>query len=381
MAQNYVDLAPWRLYFDGSRHKHGAGIRGVIISPNGIPVEFKYKIEGICTNNEAKYESLITGLELLLELGARNVEIMGDSELVIKKASKEYRCVKENLIMYFVVTIRLLKRFEQVNLQHIPRLENQRANDLAQEASGYKTLKDQDEDIQMREKVRATVLSPSDLAIVKLGAVDKNHFEILVVDNERRSDWRKPLVDYLRDPVGSTDQKIKYRALKYVLINDELFEKTVEGVLLKCLGESEVYVAVSSIHSGACGAHQAGCLECQLHGGIQHVPASELHTIVKPWPFRGWALDVIGEIKPASSKQQRYMLVGIDYFTKWVEAVALPNVNQEVVIDFVQSYIICIFGIPETITTDQGSVFTGQKVQEFAREMGVKLLTSTPYYA
>ncbi|XP_058760374.1 uncharacterized protein LOC131633701 [Vicia villosa] len=117
-----------------------------------------------------------------------------------------------------------------------------------------------------------------------------------------------------------------------------------------------------------------------MHGGIQHVPASELHAIVKPWPFRGWDLDVIGEIKPASSKQQRYILVGIDYFTKWVEVVALRNVDQEAVIDFIQDHIICRFGIPETITTDQGTVFTGKKMQEFAQEVGIKLLTSTSYY-
>ncbi|MEK0397615.1 reverse transcriptase-like protein, partial [Lactobacillus delbrueckii] len=75
---------------DGSRHKNGSGMGAVIISPDGIPAEFKYIIEGVCTNNEAEYESLITGLELLLELGARNVKIMGDSELVIKQVSKEY---------------------------------------------------------------------------------------------------------------------------------------------------------------------------------------------------------------------------------------------------------------------------------------------------
>ena len=95
MPEFFFDLVPWKLYFDGSSHKNGAGIRGVIISPSGIPAEFKYTIDGIFTNNEAEYESLITGLELLLELGARNVEIMGDSELVIKQVSKEYRCVKE----------------------------------------------------------------------------------------------------------------------------------------------------------------------------------------------------------------------------------------------------------------------------------------------
>src|ERR1043165_5385388 len=121
MPQNYVYLVPWKLYFDCSSHKDGTRIGGIVISPNGSPTEFNYIINDIFTNNEAEYESLITGLELLLELGARNVEIMGDSELVIKQVSKEYRCVKENLIKYFVIIVRLLKKFEQVSLRHIPR--------------------------------------------------------------------------------------------------------------------------------------------------------------------------------------------------------------------------------------------------------------------
>ena len=55
--------------------------------------------------------------------------------------------------MYFVITFKLLKQFEQVSIQHIPQRKNQEANDLAQEASGYKVLKDQDEEpIQARER-------------------------------------------------------------------------------------------------------------------------------------------------------------------------------------------------------------------------------------
>lgn len=111
--------------------------------------------------------------------------------------------------------------------------------------------------------------------------------------------------------------------LSYVVISNELFKKTHEGALLKCLGESEAYMEVSNVHSGACGAHQAGhkmkwllfrqgfywpttlkdCIEfakgcqgCQVHSGIQHLPASELYAIVKPWPFRGCALDLVGKI-------------------------------------------------------------------------------------
>lgn len=92
-------------------------------------------------------------------------------------------------------------------------------------------------------------------------------------------------------------------------------------------------------------------------------------------------MDLVGEIRPASSKTQRYILVGIYYFTKWIEAIPLTNVDQETMVKFIQKHIIYKFGIPETITTDQGSFFTGRKVQEFAKEMRFKLLTSTPYYA
>lgn len=188
----------------------------------------------------------------------------------------------------------------------------------------------------------------------------------------------------------------------------ELFKKTPEGVLLKCLSESEAYLALSIVHSGECEARQVShkmkwllflqgmywptmlkdciefakeCEECQVHAGIQHVPTSELHSIVKPWPFRGWVLDLIWEIRPPSSKNLRYILVGVDYFTKWIEAIPFPNVGQEDVIEFIQKHVICRFETPKTITIDQGSVFTGREMQGFAKEMGFKLLASTPYYA
>ncbi|XP_050896078.1 uncharacterized protein LOC127102788 [Lathyrus oleraceus] len=249
-------------------------------------------------------------------------------------------------------------------------------------ASGYRISKEKLEElIEVRGKAMAAILSPTDLESTRLGYANKEEFEVLAIDTLIDTYWRNPIINYLKDPSTDTERQTKYMALCYVLIGNELFKKTPEGILLKCLGESETYLALSSVHSEACGAHQAGhkmkwlffrygmywptmlkdcmefakgCQECQIHAGIQHAPASELHTIIKPWPFRGWALDLIGEIRPNSSKGQRYILVVIDYFTKWVEEVPLVNVDQETVIEFIQRQILYRFGIPESITTDQG---------------------------
>lgn len=92
--QNYLELEPWRLYFEGSSHPNRIGIRVLIISYKRIPTNLKYKIDRFCSNNETEYEALIAGLEILLDLGERRVKIRGDSELVVKHVTKEYRCIK-----------------------------------------------------------------------------------------------------------------------------------------------------------------------------------------------------------------------------------------------------------------------------------------------
>ena len=70
-----------------------------------------------------------------------------------------------------------------------------------------------------------------------------------------------------------------------------------------------------------------------------------------------------------------------DYFTKWVEAIPLKNVTSKEMIEFIKEHIIYRFGIPQTITTDQGTMFTSDEFEEFATGMEIKLLNSSPYYA
>jgi transposase InsO family protein len=106
-----------------------------------------------------------------------------------------------------------------------------------------------------------------------------------------------------------------------------------------------------------------------------------MNPIIKPWPFRGWGIDLIGQIYPSCSKNHKFILVAMNYFTKWVEAIPLKTVTSKEMVEFVKEHIVYRFGTPQTITTDQGSMFISEKFGEFATSMGIKLLNSSPYYA
>jgi hypothetical protein len=92
--------------------------------------------------------------------------------------------------------------------------------------------------------------------------------------------------------------------------------------------------------------YQKGCEACQQFRNIQLAPAGVMNSIMKSWPFRGWGLDFIGEIHPGSSKGHWFILVAMDYFTKWTEAVPLRNTTHPEVISFVQEHIIYRLGVP-----------------------------------
>ena len=104
------------------------------------------------------------------------------------------------------------------------------------------------------------------------------------------------------------------------------------GVLLKCLNQEEAKVLMGEVHEGICGAHQSaykmkwiicrtgyfwptiledcfeyykGCQDCQRFGNVQKSPASAMNSIIKPWPFRGWGIDLIGKIFLPSSKAHK----------------------------------------------------------------------------
>nr|KYP32467.1 Pro-Pol polyprotein [Cajanus cajan] len=87
-------------------------------------------------------------------------------------------------------------------------------------------------------------------------------------------------------------------------------------------------------------------------------------------------MDILGPFPPAKG-QVKFLLVAIDYFTKWIEACPLAKITTENVQKFTWKSIICRFGIPHTLVTDNGRQFIAQGFEDFLRELGIKHLPTS----
>jgi ribonuclease HI len=132
-----VQFKPWGLYFNDLVCSKGQGAGCVVVSPSGVYIDLSIRLEFACTNNQVKYESLLHGLEFLRDLGARDVDMFGNSNLIVKQVRGDSQCLDGVLNSYWDKCLDIIKFFDTFSIKHIPREENSRANRLAQQASGY----------------------------------------------------------------------------------------------------------------------------------------------------------------------------------------------------------------------------------------------------
>ncbi|XP_006595327.1 uncharacterized protein LOC114381539 [Glycine soja] len=102
-----------------------------------------------------------------------------------------------------------------------------------------------------------------------------------------------------------------------------------------------------------CCFHVRKCHKCQAFVDNVNALLVPLNILTAPWPFSMWGIDVIGAIEPKALNRHGFILVAIDYFTKWVEAASYANVTRSVVVRFIKKEIIyrwrlCSFSPSET---------------------------------
>ena len=134
-AQTETNPSIWKLSVDGASNAQGSGAGLILTSPEGIDIEYALRFRFCTSNNEAEYEAVIAGLNLAHSLEVDQLEVYSDSQLVVRQIEDTYEAKIGRMIIYLRKVRDLLKKFVLVQVKHVPRAENSRADALAKLAT------------------------------------------------------------------------------------------------------------------------------------------------------------------------------------------------------------------------------------------------------
>ena len=192
---------------------------------------------------------------------------------------------------------------------------------------------------------------------------------------------------------------------QYVWDDPYLFNIGEDNLLRRCVAKDEVKKIMWHCHNSAYGGHFNGerttakvlqfgfywptlfkdaythcqyCDECQKTGGMSKRSEMLLQSILEVEVFDCWGVDFVGPFP--SSYSTEYILVAVDYMSKWVEAIASPKADSKTVIKFLKKSIFTRFGTPRVLISDGGSHFSNSQLTKALDHYGVKHKVATPYH-
>lgn len=121
------------------------------------------------------------------------------------------------------------------------------------------------------------------------------------------------------------------------------------------------------------------CDKCQKFANYSTIPVAPLTSLLSPWPFAMWGIDLIGEL-PKAKGGVKYAVVAVDYFTKWAEAAPLATITAKKLRDFVFNSIVCRFGVPYKLISDNGKQFDSKELKSLCDELSIKKDFASVYY-
>jgi hypothetical protein len=224
--------------------------------------------------------------------------------------------------------------------------------------------------------------------------------------------WYGDLLVYLRTQkfgqhLSRDDRRrIRHQAPRYLLIGDILYRRGVDTILRRCLTIDEADKVLNDCHSGACGGHLSGiataqkiirasyfwptlfhdcihavrrCEQCQLYANKARAPPALLHPVITAGPFCKWGIDFM-TCNPPSSNGHKYIVVAVDYFTKWAEAMPTFNNTADTAARFFFNHVISRFGVPLQLVSDHGKHFENEIFVELSSRLGFSHEFASPYY-
>ena len=122
-----------------------------------------------------------------------------------------------------------------------------------------------------------------------------------------------------------------------------------------------------------------GCNTCQKHKNTTKIANAPLQSIVSSFPFEIINIDVVGPL-PTTENGNRYIIVAVDLFSKWMECAAVPSFSAVITAKFILNRIVGRFGYPKRIQTDQGTNFESILIQELCQLLKIEKSRSTAYH-
>jgi ribonuclease HI len=336
----------WTIYTDGAWGHLGAGASTIIHAPSGLRTKYADRLEFQATNNVAEYEGLILGLNKAKALGAKNLIIRTDSQIIAGQVEKEYTTREPELRKYLEVVRALEKGFQGFTLKHIPRAENADVDELVKAAANNLPLP--------AETFYHVLRTPATKEMMKAFQ------EVLLTEFV---DWKQPIIDSLNNAHHLDDEasaaRMVARARSYTIVRGQLYKKGVVQPLLKCISQDKGKELLLEIHAGSCGSHiglralsakairhgfywptlvrdaeqiTKTCEACQNFSPLQARPSTEIQLILLIWPLQRWGMELIGPLPLC--KGNRFIVVAIEYFIRWIEAKPLASITSNAVKKF-----------------------------------------------
>ncbi|GKV02052.1 hypothetical protein SLEP1_g14536 [Rubroshorea leprosula] len=281
---------------------------------------------------------------------------------------------------------RLKSRFASFQIDKIPRADNHRADELSKLASS--------QNINPR---RSTIIEVLDAPSYTDFTVD---CQLLSTDPSTPS-WTTPLINYLQSGELPEDlsaaKSIKRRAAHFTLLDNHLYKRATSMPLLRCLTPYEAEYAVREVHEGVCGTHIGGrtlarkllrhgyywptmvedaqnyvkkCPTCQFNADDIHMPGEMLSSLTSPWPFAQWGVDLLGPFIKGKGGCT-FLVVAMDYFTKWIEAKPLSTTTERKIEEFLFNSILCRYSLV--------TKFRAAALRSFCNDYGIELALTSVY--
>nr|GFA46318.1 reverse transcriptase domain-containing protein [Tanacetum cinerariifolium] len=311
-------------------------------------VEFTYalRFQFAASNNEAEHEALIAGLRIATQIGVKNIQANVDSKLVANQVLGTYMAKEDNMIKYLDI------------------------------AKGL---------------VLVEVLETKSIT----------GKEVTAVIVEEGPTWMTELVNYLKEGTLPEDEKeawkLRLKARQYELMKGILYKRSFLTPWLRCVGPIQAKYVMKEIHERSCSMHAGPrsvvakairlgyfwptmhkvaqdmirkCSDYQIHRPVTRHPQQPLTPITTPWPFYKWGIDIAGPF-PEGPGKVKFVIVAMDYFTKWIEAKVVATITGRQVKKFVWDNIVCRFGIPGEIISDNGKQFPNNPFKDWCDKLNI----------